>query len=128
MVLNEGLETLGNDEYDMDGEIFHGVFGYSAVQSVRLPGTLKRIWFRAFEGCKNLRELALPEGLEYIGKQCFEGTGIQRIDFPASLRTIGACAFFGCERLRDVRLNEGLVVLGEKGIIDNEKAEGYVFA
>ena len=76
VVLNEGLEMLGTDEYDADGEIFHGVFGYSAVQNVRLPGTLKWILFRAFEGCKDLRELTLPEGLEYIGKQCFDGSGI----------------------------------------------------
>ena len=31
VVINEGLETLGTDEYDTDGTNRHGVFGYSAV-------------------------------------------------------------------------------------------------
>lgn len=64
------------NEHDTDGSMRHGVFGYSAVQNVYLPSTLKRIEYSAFEGCKDLRELTLPEGLEYIGKQCFEGAGI----------------------------------------------------
>ena len=76
VVLNEGLEALGTDEYDTDGKNRHGVFGYSAVQDIHLPSTLKRIEYSAFEGCKNLSRLALPDGLEYIGKQCFEGAGI----------------------------------------------------
>ena len=68
MTVNEGLEVLGTDEYDTDGEMRHGVFGYSAVQDVRLPATLKRIEYRAFEGCMDQRELTHPEGLEFIGK------------------------------------------------------------
>ena len=71
VVLNEGLEILGNDEYIIDGEMYYGVFGYSAVQDVCLPATLKRIEYSAFKGCKNLSRLALPDGLEFIGKQCF---------------------------------------------------------
>ena len=79
VTVNEGLEVLGTDEYDTDGEMRHGVFGYSAVQDVRLPATLKRIEYSAFEGCKKLRELALPDGLEFIGKRCFYESGIERM-------------------------------------------------
>ena len=76
VVLNEGLETLGTDKYNTNGEMYYGAFSCSAVQNVHLPSTLKRIEYSAFKGCTDLKELTLPEGLEYIGKQCFYGSGI----------------------------------------------------
>ena len=49
VVLNEGLEVLGTDEYpDDDNEQWYGVFTDSALESVELPSTLKRIEYSAF--------------------------------------------------------------------------------
>lgn len=70
-MLNEGLEVLGTDEYPDDGRRWYGVFGGSALEYIELPSTLKRIEYSAFEDCKNLKSIGLPEMLEYIGEQCF---------------------------------------------------------
>ena len=67
-VFNEGLEVLGTDEYTDDGKLLYGLFEESSVECVELPSTLKRIEYRAFEDCKNLRHITLPDRLEYIGK------------------------------------------------------------
>ena len=67
-VLNEGLETLGTDDYDEDGDMTFGVFDQSALENVRLPSTLKRIEYSAFDECKQLKSIQLPEGLKYIGR------------------------------------------------------------
>ena len=48
--LNEGLEVLGTEEHP-DGDsnrMWYGVFEESAVESVELPSTLKKIEYRAF--------------------------------------------------------------------------------
>ena len=79
MRLNEGLEALGPDE---DG---CSVFYNSALESVVLPSTLKRIEYNAFCNCKNLRSISLPERLEFIGTDCFRGSALESIEFPASL-------------------------------------------
>ena len=50
-VLNEGLETLGADEQNFDGKQWCGVFQESALESVKLPSTLRRIEYSAFQGC-----------------------------------------------------------------------------
>ena len=71
MKLNEGLEVLGTDEYGDDGKMYSGVFKESAIESVELPSTLKRIEYNTFYNCKNLKNIKLPERLEYVGKKCF---------------------------------------------------------
>ena len=65
MRLNEGLEVLGTDEGN------GGVFWGSAVESVILPPTLKRIERYTFHDCKNLKGIILADRLEFIGRSCF---------------------------------------------------------
>lgn len=48
VVLNEGLEVLGTDERTSEGKSLPGVFQESALGSVVLPSTLKRIASAAF--------------------------------------------------------------------------------
>ena len=71
----------------------YGVFSYSAVENVSLPSTLKRIEYSAFEGCKGLRNVSLPEGLEYIGKRCFFRSGLEEVVLPSSVRDVCLRAF-----------------------------------
>lgn len=51
---NEGLKTLGTDEYLKDGGLCYGVFQESSIERVELPATLKRIEYCTFMKCKNL--------------------------------------------------------------------------
>lgn len=74
-MLNEGLEVLGTDEYPKSG-LWSGVFEGSALEHVDLPSTLRRIEYSAFDGCEMLRRIALPDGLERIGRRCFQESGI----------------------------------------------------
>ena len=87
----EGLEVLGTDEpYDDDDDDEpYGVFENSAVESVELPSTLKRIECGVFYSCEGLKKLDLPEGLEYIGEGCFYGSGLEEITLPGTLRDVG---------------------------------------
>ena len=67
----EGLEVLGTDESQRDGSMWSGAFQESALENVRLPSTLKRIEYGAFMGCESLKTAKLPDGLEYLGNECF---------------------------------------------------------
>ena len=48
IVINEGLEVLGVDEYTDDSEMWYGVFEDSSIEHVELPSTLKRMEYSAF--------------------------------------------------------------------------------
>lgn len=107
MQLNEGLEKLGADVvingWDREGN----VFSYTAIESVRLPSTLKRIEAMTFSYCRNLRNVELLNGVEYIGKECFYGSGITEIMFPAMLKEIDDDAFYHCHDCKVVWVGEG---------------------
>ena len=85
IVINEGLEVIGMDEYPKEGYLYYGAFEESTVEEVILPSTLKRIEYSAFRRCTNLKHISLPEGLEKIGKSCFTGSGIEEVAIPNSV-------------------------------------------
>ena len=69
--LNEGIEVLGASYAVVKGERYPGVFQKSGLRSVVLPSTLKKIEYCTFAGCKSLKVICFPEGLEHLGASCF---------------------------------------------------------
>ena len=82
VLMKEGLETLGTSEHNSS------VFSNSEIQKARLPSTLRRIEHNAFWDYRRLRSIALPEGPQYIGSQCFCASGLESVRFPSTLKTI----------------------------------------
>ena len=111
-VLNEGLEVLGTDEDPSREGYWCGVFKLSALESVTLPSTLRKIGRGTFSYCNKLRRISLPEGLERIGPECFLDSGLEEIWLPSSVRAVGAMAFKFCKELRRVQFSDGLEMIG----------------
>ena len=111
-MLNEGLEVLGTEENQIHTAHWFGVFSGSALETVKLPSTLKRIECKAFRSCASLKRIDLPEKLEYIGMESFSNSGLQSVTFPKALKVVGQGAFSYCRELRTAVLNEGLEILG----------------
>ena len=103
--LNEGLETLGRKEAPgaVEGQVFAG----SAIASVKVPSTLKRLEADTFRHCYRLRSVEIPRGVERIGERCFRDRRIEELVLPATLQEIGRDAFANCKALRVVWVEEG---------------------
>lgn len=56
----------------------------------------------AFEECKNLKSIELPDEVEYVGEQCFQESGLESVRIPPALKTIEASTFYQCESLKNV--------------------------
>ena len=50
---------------------------------------MKKIEYRAFKTCRNLKSINLPKKLEHIGDSCFSGSGISEILIPKTVKFIG---------------------------------------
>ena len=105
---SDGLEVLGTSGYQRGKSTDHGVFQGSALEAVRLPSTLRRIEYNAFRSCRNLKHIALPERLEYIGAFCFCESALESLVVPPSVREIEDGAFCDCRALREVKFSEGI--------------------
>ena len=101
--MNEGLEKLGEYKNGREGD----VFAYSAIENIRLPSTLKRIEIGTFKLCKNLKNVIIPSGVEFIGDWCFYGSGIEEITLPSTLEGTCGGVFYSCSGLKTVWMEEG---------------------
>ena len=99
-ILDEGLEVLGAKECTTGRKMIEGVFQQSALEFVELPSTLKRIEQSAFKYCLSLKNITLPEGLEYIGKYCFEYSSLETVAIPQSVTKTDTYAFHACMWLK----------------------------
>ena len=106
------LKTVVFGEGSSIESIGDRAFGYcSALSEVNLPQSVKRIENHAFGGCSALQSIELPEGLEFIGQQAFQDTGLTSMDVPSSVTAIKMYAFDRCSKLAAVSLPAGLKTL-----------------
>lgn len=113
------------------------VFMNTSLSEIVLPKSLKAILRNAFDGCKNLHNITLPDDITYLGKACFKNSGLSEIKFPNSLNMVPSCcceeiitlesivfgnnlktidyaAFRGCTKLSSVLLPDSLLQIGSK--------------
>ena len=89
MDFNDGLQTI-------ESNAFRDCLGLTQLQ---LPSSLKNL--SGFYGCENLTAIAIPDGLQSVGRFAFAGcTALQSALLPDSVTTIGMGAFEDCRSLR----------------------------
>lgn len=72
-------------------------FANAKIESVRIPGSVKRIGGSAFQGCSGLKKVVLGEGIETVGDYAFDGCGsLEEVTLPASLRSVAWGGFSEC--------------------------------
>ena len=64
------------------------------IEKITLPSTLKRIERGTFSWCKNLKHVEILNGVEHIGKACFNWCSLDSIVLPASIEEIDEKAFY----------------------------------
>ena len=75
------------------------------VTSIEIPSTYEgrqvtQIGRNAFEGCQNLVNITIPEGIEKIESEAFKDCkAIENISLPNTIKEISGSAFSGCDSL-----------------------------
>lgn len=113
------IEVIDKSKYE------GGVFADSAIETINLPSTLKRIESMTFCECCGLKNIEIPDGVEYIGKECFKYSAIEMIKLPSKLKTIEAKIFFGCKNLKSIEIPNGVERI-EEGCFGNSYNESKI--
>ena len=87
----------------------NGAFAESGISKIESLGRLVEIKgnsYGQFQECTNLKEVTLPETLEIIGQNAFNGcTSMTTVNLPQSLKSIGSDAFKRCRNALPPEIN-----------------------
>ncbi|MDE5567801.1 MAG: leucine-rich repeat domain-containing protein [Muribaculaceae bacterium] len=85
----------------------------TSLKSVSLGTNVKSIPAYAFNNCKELTAIELPNFVQTIGSSAFSGcTGMTSVEIPNSVKTIGSSAFYGCTELTSMAIPDGVKYIG----------------
>ena len=84
------------------------------MDGVIIPNGLEKIGKQAFEGCSIRETIELPSTIKEIGEDAFScNEYLTHFTIPGSVRTINRFLFCGCERLETIVLEEGVKEIEE---------------
>ena len=98
IVLPSRLTSIGN----------YAFYGNEALQEITVPSSVTEIGDYAFSECIKLEKVNFKKGLESIGEGAFMLSGVRNIKLPESLEYLGVGAFYGCADLLTLDLNSKL--------------------
>lgn len=80
----------------------------ASLEQIDLPAGLQRLG-SAFNGCKALKKIVIPEGVESLSGATFRDcSSLTEIVFPEKMTAIPRTLFAGCTGLTEIRIPEGV--------------------
>jgi beta-lactamase regulating signal transducer with metallopeptidase domain len=80
----------------------YAFYNCTELRSISIPGSVATIEERAFCGCEKLQTVRLSEGLQIIGAEAFDDSGIKSIVIPKTVILIESGAFSSCDSLTQI--------------------------
>lgn len=110
--LKEGQFTVPSDVTKIHTYAFNGC---KSITKVVLPNGLKTIGDFAFMNCTAMTSVNIPTGLTTLGTNAFRNASslASSINLPASLINISSSVFQGCKKISNVTISEGIITIGE---------------
>lgn len=93
-------------------QIKNGVLKYyhGKEHQVMIPPVVTKIEKRAFQHCRSIREVIIPDSVTSIGEMAFRNTTLRKIVIPESVSEIGPDAFLWNEKLKEIILPDNIFI------------------
>ena len=117
-VQEEDLELLkSNPDEFWKGvtEIGSNAFeGCKSLTSINIPEGLTNIGMYAFRNCKSLTSVIIPNSVTKIEEGAFDGcSSLTSVTIPEGVTEIGEWPFYNCSSLTSITIPEGVTKIGE---------------
>jgi len=126
LIYPSSVKTIGNEVFwhcrklkmlDVSGaqSIGNGAFeGCKSLISIVLPDNLESIGSFTFKNCEQLSSVTIPDSVTSIGKRAFSKCyGLRTVNIPSSVDIIETGAFEYCESLESIVLPDKLTTINE---------------
>ncbi len=116
--IEAGAATYGDWEYRLESNNTCTITNYIGnATTVTIPSYIygKKVAKieGAFENCKNLKSVSIPNTINLIGECSFKYcVNLESIVIPSSVKTIGVNAFFNCKSMKKVTIGNGVTSIG----------------
>lgn len=115
MTRSKSFYDLAGAEYSQDGKTLISLYWLSPdVSNYEIKEGVKTIKFGAAQLAKNIHEIVVPSGVEYIEGAAFVNSSLSSIKLPLTLRPFDFDIFCGCNNLQSIVIPEGTKALYEK--------------
>jgi len=108
ITMPDTIEILGKEVFSQgrywDDALGREEYMSAKITSIKLPGNLRIIGPRCFNGCQDLKSVVWNDKLTHICTNAFSGTGLTEVVLPESLIAIYLCVFLGCSNLTTVKM------------------------
>ncbi len=109
----------GNSKYHSDGNCLIETATKTLILGCKtsvIPtdGSVTSIGFYAFEDCRGLTSITIPDNVTSIGSYAFEDCrGLTSVTIPDSVTSIGSAAFWYCTGLTSVTIGNSVTSIGD---------------
>ncbi len=115
-ILYKVPSNIRKDEFVIDRKVKKveaGAFQYCRnIKRITLPDGITKFQRQTFEGCTSLECVNIPEGIEMLPNNLFcDCSSLKTITLPDSLEVIEYSAFEGCTSLRSISLSANFHLL-----------------
>ena len=133
LIANKGLKNLKiidfSKVYQLRTIPEYCFDGCNNLEEIVIPEGVMEIEYDAFEGCSSLRKIVLPSTLQNMSQLADKGLkNLKIIDFSkvCQLRTIPEYCFAGCNNLEEIVIPEGVMEVEEEAFDDCKKLKRIV--
>ena len=113
IIIAEGVESIGNYACSFKMLSSGDFYVPDSLCEVILPESLQELGKNAFNGRTALTHISIPESVRVIPDYAFSGcSNLNAIELPSETTEIGSSAFGGCSALKEIELPERVETIG----------------
>ena len=96
------------------------------MKSVTIPSSVTEIGHEAFNNCKGLQSIEIPQGVTVIRNSTFSYSVLTEVVIPANVKVLERGAFSWCGELKSVTFSEGMTIIGRDAFFNCGKLTSLI--
>ena len=113
-IKNKNFKSVDGVLYDKDMKVLISYPDAKTDAEYTIPEGVEKIAKHAFDNCKHIEKVKLPDSLREIEGEAFKDSALKEVAIPDTMQKIDDEAFLNAKKLEKVQIGKGVKKLGKK--------------